>query len=220
MYIKLARHWEIGWALVAAVHKDRQELCCASCWGYHGNFPDCDTVNASLAPAAIAFGPAWRVFVWVMRPSLIVRGPLRWKNRRPILRPCISGAKWTTRRSARREAWDKPKPAYAARNARARAAWREFIHGPRWINIQIGSKSLGRDANWINSPPCSLRAESASQNNWQDIVKYSQISHFTPTGQVHGSEPRTVTAVKWTEDSSQTRRLSEWGNPFFIQWNL
>lgn len=31
------------------------------------------TVNASQAPAAIAFGPAWCLFVWVMRSSLIVK---------------------------------------------------------------------------------------------------------------------------------------------------
>lgn len=153
MCIKLARQREIRWALVAAVHKDRRELCCTSCWGYHGNFPDCDTVNASPSPAAIAFGPAWRLFVWVMRSSLIVRGPLRWKNRRPILQPCISGAKWTTRRITRRGARDKPKQAYATRNTRARAACREFIHWPRWIVIRIGCKSLRRDENLINSPP-------------------------------------------------------------------
>lgn len=35
--------------------QDGQELCCPSCGGYHGNFPDWERVNASPTPAAIVW---------------------------------------------------------------------------------------------------------------------------------------------------------------------
>lgn len=156
--------------------QDGQELCCTSCWGYHGNFPDCERVNASPAPAAVTFGPAWHLFVWVMRPSLIVRGPLKWKNRRPILQPCKCGAKWTTRGITRRGARDKPKGAYAALNARFRTICREFSSN----GTELTSKSVANysDVNSITSRPPSRKTHRKIIGTiWVNICK-CLISHL------------------------------------------
>lgn len=102
------------------MHKHRQELCCN-----HGNFPDCDRVNASPAPAAFAFGPSV-AFVCVGDASLFDgKGSLKVGEQKA---DCAAAHQRSqTDHTQNHTHTQRPKRASAARNTRARAARRERI---------------------------------------------------------------------------------------------
>lgn len=163
--------------------QDGQELCCTSCWGYHGNFPDCERVNASPAPAAIALGPAWRLFVWVMRPSLIVRGSLKMEEQKADSAAVQPRSQMDrTQNHTRRGARDEPKRAYAALNARYRTVCGAVFLQRHWINIQIGSKLLRRGVNSSTSRPPRRKKKKKTHRKIIDKIRVNNckflISHL------------------------------------------